>query len=134
MTLCVIISEETICFISTCTCSTNRTRREIPSPLITENPKGPNIKKPICSFKINSTNTISDKNRRNCTNPKDDMFVILKENTTIGSGSKEKKLRSYEEKENKQCVSGVHKILFVLIYEFCLLKTFINFSFQVISS
>lgn len=111
MTLCVIVSEETICFISTCTCSANRNRREIPSPLITENPKGPNIKKPICSFKINSTNTISDKNRRNCTNPKDDMFVILKENTTIGSGSKEKNPRSYEE-ENKRDVSGIHNFIY----------------------
>lgn len=122
MTLCVIVSEETICFISTCTCSANRNRREIPSPLITENPKGPNIKKPICSFKINSTNTISDKNRRNCTNPKDDMFVILKENTTIGSGSKEKNREVMRRKINE--MFQVYTILFILIYKFCLLKTF----------
>lgn len=111
MTLCVIGSEEEICFVSTCTCPTNRTRREIPSPLITENPiSGPSIKKPTCSFKNISTKTISDKNRGNCTNPKDKMSVILKENSTIGSGSKEKKMRSYEE-ENKPHVSGDIKLI-----------------------
>lgn len=119
MTLCVIGSEEEICFVSTCTCPTNRTRREIPSHLITENPiSGPNIKKPTCSFKNISTKTISDKNRGNCTNPKDKMSVILKENSTIGSGSKEKKMRSYEE-ENKPHVSGIHSFIC-----FNLLKTF----------
>lgn len=111
MTFCVTVNEVEICFVSTCTCSTNRTGREIHSPLITENPRsGTTIKNPTCSFKINSTKTIYDKNRKNCTNPKDDMSVILKENTTIGSGSKKKKLRSFEE-ENKQHASGIHNFI-----------------------
>lgn len=111
MIFCVTVNEVEICFVSTCTCSTNRTGREIHSPLITENPiSGTTIKNPTCSFKINSTKTIYDKNRKNCTNPKDDMSVILKENTTIGSGSKKKKLRSFEE-ENKQHASGIHNFI-----------------------
>lgn len=53
MTFCVTVIEVEICFVSTCTCATNRTRREIHSPMITENPiSGPKIKKPTCSSKL----------------------------------------------------------------------------------
>lgn len=99
MTLCVIVNEMEICFISTCTCPTNRTRREILSSVITENPiSGPNIKEPTCSFKINSKKTISDKHRRNCTNRKDDMSVNLKENATFKSGKRNNNSKNYDEK------------------------------------
>lgn len=99
MTFCVIVSEEEICFVSTCTCPTKRTRRDIPSHLVTENPiSGPNIKKSTCSFKINSKKTISDKKRRNCTNQKDDMSVNLKENASFKSGKRCYNSKNYDEK------------------------------------
>lgn len=76
-----------------------------------ENFKGLNIKKFICSFKINFINIIFDKNWRNCINLNDDMFVIFKENIIIGFGLKEKKLRSYEE-ENKWYVLGIYNFIY----------------------
>lgn len=111
-----------ICFISTCTCPTNRTRREILSPVITENPiSGPNIKEPTCNFEIISNKTISDNNGTNFTSQSDDISENLKENATFKSGAKNNNVKHLNEETNlKLYDSGIH----IIIMKFSIYKNF----------
>lgn len=113
MTLCVIVNQVEICFISTCTCPTNRTRREIPSYLITENPiSGPNIKEPTCNFEIISKKNISDNNGASFTSQRDDIYENFKENDTFKSGAKNNNVKHFNEEKNlKLHDSGIHIII-----------------------
>lgn len=122
MTLCVDVNEMEICFISTCTCPTNRTRREILSPVITENPiSGPNIKEPTCNFKIISNKTISDNNGTNFTSQSDDISENLKENATFKFGAKNSNVKySNEETNLKLHDLGIH----IIIMKFSIYKRF----------
>lgn len=122
MTLCVIVNEVELCFISTCTCPTNRTRREILSPVITEDPiSGPNIKEPTCNFEIISNKTISDNNETNFTSQSDDISENLKENATLKSGAKNNNVKHFNEETNlKLYESGIH----IIIMKFSIYKNF----------
>lgn len=102
MTLCVVVDEVEICFYSTCTCPTNRSRiqRGIQSPLITESPiSGQRLKEPTCNIEIISNKNIFDNNGTNSTCLSDNISENLKENATLKSGAKNNNSKHFDEEK-----------------------------------
>lgn len=91
MTLCVVVKEAESCFLSTCTCPTNRGRREILTHVLPSSNPNLKIQTASCQFEVISSENISDIIPENSTNL---MYEKPVESTTNESGTTTRSLKN----------------------------------------